>query len=176
MIILLVVSDTHGRKAKLEETLKRQFAVDEKFRPTHIVHLGDGVEDMVNCSLCDRLCIHSVRGNCDSIFYTISNTIPYERVIELAGYRIAICHGHTFGVKSGEENAIEYAVSQNADMLMFGHTHVACSYTVKSGTVVNQTVVSKDLMVFNPGSLGYENSFGVVTLSESGIHTSIGKI
>ena len=176
MISLLVVSDTHGQKYILEEVLKRQLQIDDKFRPRHLVHLGDGIEDLEGSAYCDRMCIHSVRGNCDSIFYSMSNAVPKEKVIEIMGYRIAFCHGNLYGVKDGDENAVAWAAEQNADLLMFGHTHIACSYTVKSGTLVKDTILEKDLAVFNPGSLRYCGSFGVVTFFENGFHTSIEKM
>ena len=85
MISLLVVSDTHGQKYILEEVLKRQLQIDDKFRPRHLVHLGDGIEDLEGSAYCDRMCIHSVRGNCDSIFYSMTNAVPKEKVIEIMG-------------------------------------------------------------------------------------------
>ncbi len=176
MIALLVVSDTHENALLLEDVLARQKSLPESVRPTHFVHLGDGIADIKKCKNADSFCIHAVRGNCDSFFNSLAEGIDACKVIELYGYRIAICHGNTFAVKEGDENVIEYAASQNADLLMFGHTHIASSYTVQKGTKVKDKILTKDLMVFNPGSLKYGKSFGVVTLSESGIDISIGKI
>jgi putative phosphoesterase len=176
MLSLLVISDSHGDVAAVEKVLDNQLVLPDSARPTHLIHLGDGIEDVVSCKLSDKYCLSLVAGNCDSIFYTYSNDIPKEKTIELAGYKIFIAHGHTLGVKSGEETAIECAAILEADMVMFGHTHIPVSYNVKKGTLAGNTVLKKDLTVFNPGSLRYCRSFGAVTLGEKGILTSHGKI
>ena len=172
----LVVSDTHGRCFALEEVLERQLKLEEKFRPTHLIHLGDGICDLEGSALAQRLCLHTVRGNCDNLFYAVAHEIPKERLIEFYGYKILIMHGDGCQVKSGDVKALERAVSCNADILMYGHTHLATSYTLKKGARVGDAVLEKDLSVFNPGSLGYSGSFGTLTLSDSGIILSHGSI
>ena len=174
MISLLIVSDTHGRHYLLQELLERQLELDDKFRPRHLIHLGDGVDDIEKCKASERFCIHEVRGNCDGIFYL--NVAPKERIIELGGYKILAMHGHAFSVKSGEDRAVEYAAKLGADMLLYGHTHVKTSYTLRKGVAFGNTVLNKDVLVANPGSLGYDGSFGVVTISDAGMDFSFGSI
>lgn len=174
MINLLVVSDTHGNYKKLEEVLKKQFALDENHRPRHIVHLGDGIEDIEKCSLAERFCVQSVKGNCDSFFY--SSSVPTEHIIELGGYKMLIMHGHTRSVKLGVSLAAEHAADCGADILMYGHTHVPVSYTLEKGTEVGDTMLKKSLTVFNPGSLEYGGSFGAISLSDRGIFCSLGNL
>lgn len=69
MMNILVVSDTHGRYFALEAVLDRQFGLDEKFRPSHLIHLGDGISDVDGCKRTERLCVHTVSGNCDNLFF-----------------------------------------------------------------------------------------------------------
>ena len=176
MMNILVVSDTHGRYLALEEVFDRQFGVDEKFRPSHLIHLGDGISDIEGCKRAERLCVHTVRGNCDDLFFSMANGIPKERLLELYGYKILVMHGDRYSVKSGDVEAIEHAATCGADILMYGHTHIATSYTLKKGTRAGNAVLEKDMLVFNPGSLGYSGSFSTVTLSEKGILSSHGSI
>ena len=174
MINLLVVSDTHGVYKKLEAVLERQLALDGKFRPSHLVHLGDGIYDIDRCKLSEKFCIHTVKGNCDSFFY--SSSVPTERLISLGEFKILALHGHTRSVKSGDSVAVAYAVESGADLLLYGHTHVPVCYSLREGTELLGTILKKPLTVFNPGSLGYDGSFGVVSLCENGVvcsHVSI---
>ena len=176
MMTVLVVSDTHGKYFALEEVLERQLKLVQKFRPSHLIHLGDGISDLDGSELAQRFCLHTVRGNCDDLFYAVANEVPKERLIEFYGYKILIMHGDSCQVKSGDAVAVERAVFYNADLLMFGHTHIATSYTLKKGTRVGDTALKKDISVFNPGSLGYSGSFGVLTLSDSGMLLSHGSL
>lgn len=174
MINILVVSDTHGRYFALEEILERQLALPQKFRPTHLIHLGDGVADVLECKTARKLCTHIVKGNCDDFFFCHSNGVPDERLVELGGYKILIMHGNKYSVKSGDGKAIVYAASCDADLLLYGHTHRPVSFTVEKGTEAEGFLLKKDLLVMNPGSLGYDGNFGVVTLLPEGIYLSHG--
>ena len=172
MINLLVVSDSHGRYEKLEEVLARQLKLPESFRPTHLLHLGDGVNDVEKCHLAERMCTCLVKGNCDGFFQ--NPPVPNERVLELGGIKILMMHGHTRGVKGGDLNAVSYASSIGADILLFGHTHTPVSYTLEKGTDLGETSLQKRLVVFNPGSLGYNGNFGVISLDGENISCSHG--
>ena len=172
MINILVVSDTHGNYKRLDEVLNKQFALEDKFRPRYLIHLGDGIEDVEKCKLAEKFCVYSVKGNCDSFFY--SSSIPKERVIELGGCKIFITHGHVHGVKMGVSSAAACAAECGADILMYGHTHAPVSYTLEKGKKVENVVLEKPLVVFNPGSLGYEGSFGSVSILEREISCSYG--
>ena len=174
MLNILVVSDTHGRYFAIEEVLERQLVLPDKFRPTHLIHLGDGLIDVFECKAADKFCLHTVKGNCDDFFFCNSNGIQKEKIIELFGYRILIMHGDSYCVKSGDSMAIARAAYCDADLLLYGHTHTAISYTVPKGTAVFGVVLKKDLYVMNPGSLGCDGNFGTVTLSSDGILLSHG--
>ena len=174
MTNLLVVSDTHGNYKRLDTVLNKQIALEDKFRPRHLIHLGDGIEDIEKCKLAEKFCVYSVRGNCDSFFY--SEAVPKERIIELEGCKILIMHGHTYGVKMGIASAAAYAAECGADILMYGHTHAPVSYTLEKGKAVENVVLEKPLIVFNPGSLGYEGSFGEVSILDNKISCSHGTI
>lgn len=174
MINILVVSDTHGRYFAIEEILDRQIALPDRFRPTHLIHLGDGVRDICDSRTANKLCVHTVKGNCDDFFFCYSNGVEKEKIIELFGYKILIMHGDSYSVKAGDGMAIAQAARSNADLLLYGHTHKAVSYIVSKGTEVCGEILKKDIYVMNPGSLGYDGNFGTVTLSDDGILLSHG--
>lgn len=170
---LLVVSDTHGKYNKISEVIELQTAIPKKDRSTYLLHLGDGVSDLDRAKIPEDMCVFSVRGNCD-VFY--AEGIPNERVFTLFGKKIVALHGHGLSVKQGDVLAIEYAIKNEADILLYGHTHKRTEYVVRSGESVGRELVKKDLLVFNPGSLGYDNSFGIITINENGILASHGMI
>lgn len=95
--------------------------------------------------------------------------IPYERIIDVCGYKILICHGHLYHVKYSLQDLINEGISQQVDIICFGHTHIPL-ITKKKG-----------ILLLNPGSLafperGYQNSYIVLTFSENGIHYSLKEV
>ena len=156
---VLIFSDSHGRAHNMEEVLGRQLQA-----PDAVIFLGDGLRDL------DRLDtgaaeLHCVRGNCDTFapFYDSE-----EELFILGGVKIFIAHGHRYSVKSGYTVIAEKAARRGADIVMFGHTHVPLSLLFDRGERVGDTVLSKPLYVFNPGSIA-EGYFGTLTLSGGAI-------
>ena len=60
-----------------------------------------------------------VRGNTD---YFDKDTRDIE-IFEVNGKKVFLTHGHLFGVKSNLNEIEKKAVSENADICIFGHTH-----------------------------------------------------
>jgi len=65
---------------------------------------------------------------------------PDEIVVEAAGHRIFLTHGHIYGVRSTLEMLVAAAKEAQADIAVYGHTHVAQE-------------VAGDVHVLNPGSV-----------------------
>ena len=172
----LVVSDTHGRYQLLDTVLNNQLKLPEAFRPKHLIHLGDGVSDIEKCCCSSAFCIHKVRGNCDGFFISHAEKEPKERLLEFFGHKMLIMHGDAHSVKSGDLRAVEYAAKLGADVLMYGHTHMPLTYTLKKGQCVGGTVLERDMTVLNPGSLGHGGSFCVVSVNKDQVVVSHGKI
>lgn len=134
---VLIISDTHGNHKNLDRVLELE-------RPYgHIIHLGDieGAEDYIEAAAgCP---VSAVRGNNDYF-----SQLPAEQIIEIAGKRIFMTHGHYYYVVAGVENLIKEAKGRGVDMVMFGHTH--------------WPLIRKDhgLAVINPGSLSYPRQEG----------------
>lgn len=146
---ILVMSDSHGSGRSVEQ------AIEAQPEAQHVIFLGDGENDIENASYIypDRV-FHIVCGNCD-----FCSNKPLHQLITIADKRIFICHGHTYGVKSTYENAIKAALLENADILLFGHTHNA------------YTEYRDGLYIMNPGSLSRAStsSYGFIDITPSGI-------
>ncbi|MCD8009816.1 MAG: metallophosphoesterase [Lachnospiraceae bacterium] len=154
---ILVVSDTHGRLDHFQMVLKRVAPVDR------ILHLGDveGDEEFLRGTVgCP---IIFVAGNCDRL-----SREPWERVVELAGHRIFMSHGHRYGVHRGLARLNAAAEEAQADVVLYGHTHVPdLSYIGERAFL-------------NPGSLslprqeGHSPSFAILEIDAKGqCHFSI---
>ena len=146
---LLVFSDSHGNVANMEDAVRRE-------EPDQVLHLGDVVRDAD--ALRRRfpdLPMTRVRGNCDA-----RSDVPEECLLERAGRRLLLMHGHTRFVKSGPGAAVAAAREARADVLLCGHTHDAlCD-------------LQGNLWILNPGAAGglLFRSYGVVLLEADGVY------
>lgn len=144
---VLVFSDSHG------DTLQMCRAV-EREQPGHILHLGDLSGDAERLGIrFPALPLDYVCGNCDGF-----SLVPAARVLDLRGRRILMMHGHTHRVKTGYGGAIAAARQVRADILLFGHTHLADTERMEDG-----------LWVMNPGSCQSDGkvSYGVILLEKA---------
>ena len=149
----LIFSDSHGASRYIDEIVGRQKeAIDA------VIFLGDGLRDLERADTGDAP-IYSVRGNCDAgAFYEDD-----EMLFELAGTKIFIAHGHTYSVKSTYMIIAEKAARRGADIVMFGHTHAPLSPRFERGERIGDTILERDLYLFNPGSVR-EGYFGTLTV------------
>lgn len=110
---ILIVSDTHGRCYYLEKVLDKLNDIDL------MIHLGDleGGEDYIR--LITPCPVEMVSGNND--FF---NGLDRVKFIQIGKYRVMLTHGHRYGVNFGTDNIKEIAAENNADIVMFGHTHM----------------------------------------------------
>ncbi len=153
---ILVLSDSHRRTSALFD------AVEAHPDIKHVIFLGDGVNELDDVKLIysDRN-YYSVSGNCD-----FSSALTTSLIIKLEGKVIYACHGHLHGVKYGLDRAVSAAKQAGADILLFGHTHVA------------MTSYSDGLYIMNPGSVsqprdGGRPSYGIIDIVPQGIMTNI---
>lgn len=162
---LLILSDSHGRPDRICEAIRR-------VKPDGILFAGDGLRDFSHCDLPSppSACpLWAVKGNCDWMMSPLiinGNTMEFddEELITVEGFRILLMHGHKQGVKGGLGTAIAHAVRREADVLVFGHTHVPVELHLSPDRTYEFSV-SKPLTVFNPGSLGDRAaSFGTITI------------
>ena len=157
---ILVFSDSHGDKTAMHEIISRKRAEIDL-----VIHLGDKSADMEEISRAfPTIAFIGVRGNCD---YFGSSDTPLSRTYTYDGHTLYITHGHSEGVKSGEYALLcAKAKSVNADIALFGHTHVNTHKTIDGITV------------FNPGSIslprdGTPGTYGVITIDKNNVKTEI---
>ena len=130
---ILVFSDSHREIGHMRDVINRE-------RPDYVFHLGDHDTDAERISRQFQLLpVAMVRGNCDGWSDT-----PKTLTLCIGGVTFFLCHGHTYGVKSNISTAVYAAMEQNADVLLYGHTHQAAKKTVRG------------IKVLNPGACGYE--------------------
>lgn len=123
---VLIISDSHGLTKEISE-IKSRHQID------HLIHCGDSelekghpvLEDMIN-----------VRGNCD-----FDNNLQYIEQLDVAGLHFFITHGHLYDVGLNLENLYDHAYGNNAQVVCYGHTHVAGAQKID------------DILFVNPGSI-----------------------
>lgn len=168
LLSLLVLSDTHGRRDRVAALMART-------SPDTVLFLGDGLRDLD--AIPDHVCVRAVRGNCD---HFAAEDTPFSRVVEIGGYRLYLTHGHREGVKYGPEAAIEQALANHADALLYGHTHRPVERILPAGTVLGAHTLTRPFVILCPGSLGDPPdgipTFGTLTLAPGGILPAIGKL
>lgn len=143
----IVLSDSHNDTASCERVIA---SVGEK-NIDMIIHLGDIARDVDYLEmLYYPIKVVSVLGNNDFL-----RTGDYEKVIQVDGHNIFICHGHTLSVNYGTEKLETVARQKGCEAALFGHTHQAMLKKTEDG-----------LMVLNPGSTsrprGGKASFAVL--------------
>jgi len=142
---IAVVGDTHARI----DPAKRELL---KVKPDYMLFTGDFYADAIRLSHHVGVPFQAVAGNCD-----VSNAGPPELLIELAGKRFYMVHGHQYGVKLGLQSLFYRGQEQEADVVLFGHTHLPCCELVEK------------IWLINPGSPsrprgGTGGSFGLIDI------------
>lgn len=134
---VLIVSDTHGRNHSFLKTLERVSPIDL------LIHLGDfeGGEDYIQSNTPCRT--EMVSGNND--FF---NGLPKDKIIQIGRYRVFLTHGHRYGVSYNTSAIREAARMNEADIVMFGHTHVPL------------IDLNSNIWAINPGSLALPRQSG----------------
>jgi uncharacterized protein len=120
-LVIGVISDTHRYVWTIEKTIKKMHDADM------IIHLGDNVQDVVEIKKYFKGNIIYVKGNCD--FYS---EVPNEIIETIEGMKFLITHGHRYEVKYNLYKLKERAQEVDADIVLYGHTHVS-SITYEDG-------------------------------------------
>ena len=144
---LVVTSDVHKRTSVLFDIVERHIDNANLF-----INLGDSANEIEELLMVyPDLKIECVAGNCD--FYS---SYPLTKLLECAGKRVFITHGHPYYVKHGYEMLKQEARSVKADICLFGHTHTPI------------TEIEDGIYYMNPGAV-CNNSYGIIDIEESGI-------
>lgn len=152
---ILVTSDTHGDFFSLKQAVNQQKSAEI------IIHCGDSQGEVEELKmLYPDKAIYAVKGNCD--FGSTLNTVE---TLNVEGKKIFITHGHLYNAKMTLYNLCCAAREDNADIVVFGHTHNALAE------------YDDGLYILNPGSLhGYYASYAYIDIENNGIMTNIVKL
>lgn len=163
---IIVFSDSHGCTDNMCSVMKRNFSDTDL-----VIHLGDGSEDCAEV-MADypQIPLVLISGNREEYLHLfLSSPLMIEDVFTVAGKKIVAGHGHKYHVKSGDTGAISHALSLDADILLYGHTHEAVCKTFVSDDT------GHELYILNPGTVGAtaQPTYGMLLLSDDGIKAEI---
>lgn len=148
---LLVMSDSHGDRAIVEEVKERYLG-----KVDAIFHNGDSELDAKD-SLWEG--IYVVGGNCD-----YDPVYKEQSVIQLGDVTVAQTHGHLYGINFTWMRLDYWAEEVGADICLYGHLHAP-----------DASVRGKTLFI-NPGSISQprgmirECLYAILTIFEDRIH------
>lgn len=150
-----VMSDSHGDYAAIEQAILLGGDID------FWMHAGDLCSDADYLAACTGLRVLSVAGNCDGL----AAKYPPDEFIKIGGKKIWLTHGHNAKVKYGLHELLFWADQYEADVAIYGHTHV-----------VDVSWHGK-LLVLNPGSVARPHyakaSFLKITMEHNDIVTNL---
>ena len=107
-MVVVVVSDSHGRTAYLDEILKRYSTAD------YFIHCGDFLLNQK-----DYPQFRVGLGNNDE-----ANSYPEQLILDIGKHRLLVVHGHQYPSAKRDQQLVKRAKACNADVVCFGHTHV----------------------------------------------------
>ena len=150
----IVFSDSHGDVDHMIRAVRLE-------NPALCFFLGDGEYDLTRLQRrFPSLPVNAVRGNCD-----LRSTLPRALTCAAGGVRIFATHGHLFGVKHDPiyRELCEAALAENADVVLFGHTHEP----------FRDRTMGMELL--NPGSIGPTTrpSYGLILLDGARVETAV---
>ncbi len=139
-----LVSDSHGNTMALDMMLK----TPEGMEAECWLHAGDFVHDAEYLEMVSEKKVYMVAGNGDWPY----SKAPDDMVVELAGHRILLTHGHEHGVRCDTDILEENAANLGADIAVYGHTHIV-DITPRG---------KKGVTILNPGSIARprDDSYG----------------
>ena len=146
---IVVLSDTHN-KMRLDSKLYT--VLDEC---DYIIHLGDGLKDARELKSAFGEKFFAIEGNCDSLYAKEFELLQVEDV------KILFTHGHCQNVKSNTKILEMVAKSNQANLVLFGHTHKP---------IINKV---EELTIINPGSLMSANTYCYLTIIKDKILAKI---
>ncbi len=149
-----VLSDTHGNVIISEKIINKMDFVDL------VLHAGDFYRDAEKLAKKLPIKIKAVVGNCDSPMIS-----PEEELIDAAGLKIYLTHGHKFDGANLYNSLLYKAKEVKADIVVYGHTHIASRFE------------QEGILFFNPGSISnprfHGPTYGIITINEGKVDAEI---
>ncbi|TRM12882.1 metallophosphoesterase [Lentibacillus cibarius] len=119
---VVIVSDSHGSTDELK-------IIKERHSPEYMIHCGDSELDMDAPELDGFV---KVAGNCD-----VDVRFPEEQTSQIGDLYFFIAHGHLHQVKSNPLAIAYRAQELKAQVVCFGHTHIAGAKKVGQQLLIN---------------------------------------
>jgi len=143
---ILIFSDVHGRKDRLEGILKEHSDADYR------LSLGD--TELNNNYLKSRDII-GVKGN-----YPFDPGVGYDYTLKLKEFNLFLTHGHKYQIKFGLDTLYYKMLEEEARFCFHGHTHVIRFDDIE------------DRYIINPGAVNHPRgkepaSYLIMTINES---------
>jgi len=148
---IVVTSDSHGKRLNIYNIFKEHRDADL------FIHLGDYISDVEDAE--KRLGINAV---CIKANGDINSAMPLKQVLNIEGKRIVAVHGHIQRVKWSMIRLKFLAQEENADVLLFGHTHIP--HVENNGT-----------LFVNPGH-AYRGQYAIVSIDKNIVNASLYKL
>lgn len=150
---ILIFSDTHGYIDNCIRTINNTDIVSA------VIHAGDCVRDAEDlASVFPNIPVYYVTGNND--WYSKA---PAQITVEIGGKRIFVTHGHEYRVKyeSDYHTLVRKGHEFDADLTVFGHTHIP--YTAYDGSMT----------IINPGSVRFSRTYAAAEIDGEKLKTKI---
>ena len=144
---ILIFSDSHGKNDNMEHILNTKRPYDM------VLHVGDIEGFEYDLPAIAGVETHIVRGNCD--FFC---DLPIEKTVLLGENTIYMRHGDGY-VNSNPESLLELT---EANIIIFGHTHVPYYKEVNGRHLFNPGSISK------PRTADRIPSYGLLEIDNSG--------
>lgn len=144
---ILIYSDSHNNSKAIEKIKSIINDYDK------VLFLGDGVSDFKEITKGYEGEALAVLGNCD-----FSSEYPMERIVEIDGVKIFMCHGHRYNVKMSLNSILYKGEEAGAEVILFGHSHTQILEHHMGIYVMNPGSVSHSYI----GKIGY----GVLEIEE----------
>lgn len=146
-MLIAVMSDTHGNSEAVDRAVELANEADV------IIHLGDVISDVDRIKRSFKKSVICVPGNCD-----YNSFDEREKLIELDGVKLLLCHGDRYRVDMGLISLKYRASEVGAKIALFGHTH-------------RSLIIEEDGILFmNPGSVAlprdYKKSMGFISIND----------
>ena len=126
-MLIFVFSDSHGTTEHMEALLEKEL-------PDMVIHLGDHAADAKRLASRFPMPLVCVAGNSYDDLYSGEQ----DRVIlRLEGHKMLLCHGHRYHVKSSLLALGYAAASEEAELVLYGHTHIPADETASGVRFIN---------------------------------------
>lgn len=147
---VVVLGDSHGDTASID-------MIGDTLREAELViHTGDNYEDLTYIQNHYNPNAIGVRGNCDTQEDTVEETLEV-----IGGKRVFIAHGHRYGVKYGLSGIFYKGKELEADIVIFGHSHMPVN------------LLEEDMILLNPGSISLPRGNSIKSFASMEIKETI---